>query len=91
MMEHKRYVPYCVCSNGSNTVIPHRWTAKNARNFYTFASSENHRSTPIQTMPAATNIAFQAETVIPMLSTREQQSLLCVGVTQEGMQARTGR
>jgi hypothetical protein len=57
-MKHKRHETYCVCSNGINTLILHKNTVTTAKNFYTFDSSENHRSTLTQT-PVATGMAFE--------------------------------
>jgi hypothetical protein len=84
IMKHKRYVPDCVCWDGSITPILHRSTVSTATNFYTFDREPHCRSTPRYSANS------QAEPVIPMLSTREQP-LLCVGVTPAGTQAQAVR
>jgi len=83
----KRHETYCVCLNGINTLILHKRTVTTAKSFYTFTSSENDRSTLSQTL-AATDLAFKQKWSL-MLCTREQQPLLCVGVTLAGWQGRT--
>jgi len=89
IMKLKRHETYCVCLNGINTLILHKRTVPTAKNFYMFISSENDRSTLLRTL-AATDLAFKQKWSL-MLCTREQQPLLCVGVTLAGWQRRTGK